>query len=113
MLTAQLFVVPAATVNCHCTPVSLVLSTPTDGLPPVGAPVPPHGIITVATVAEDVSGACGAYDVESPAPFGSEAWFECALSFVEYWAVQPVPPMVPLISNLMPVYGVPSMQSVP
>src|SRR5262245_50999120 len=113
MSTAQLFVAPAATVNCHCTPVSLFLSTAMAGLPPLGAPVPVNGIMTVGLPVGTVSAACGAYEVESPAPFGSDALFECALSLVEYWALQPVPAIVPVRSNLMPVNAVASMQSVP
>ena len=38
MSTMHAFVAPAATVNCHCTPVSFVLSMRVAGLPPVGPP---------------------------------------------------------------------------
>src|SRR5262245_11731798 len=109
----QPFDAPAAVVNCHCIPVNLLLSTATAGLPPVGAPVPVNGIMILCTVAVTVSAACGGYDVASPEPFGSAALFECVLSLVAYWTEQPTPLTVPAMSNWIPVYEVPSMQSVP
>src|SRR5262245_26741415 len=94
-------------------PINLLLSVATAGLPPLGAPAPVNGILTVVTEAVTSSPACGGYDVESPEAFGSFALFECALSLVAYWAEQPTPLTVPPMSNWIPVYEEASTQSVP
>src|SRR5438045_1796395 len=99
MSTTQLWSRPAAVVNCHCTPVSLDLSTETAGLPPVGAPGPTNGIMNVVGVDVTVNDAWGAYDVLSPAPLGFSWLLVCALSLVAYCSVQPVPPTLPQTSN--------------
>src|SRR5688572_419825 len=114
MSTMHEFAAPAATVNCSCMPVSFVLSASLIGLPPVGAPVPVNGNMTVVGVAVTVTGAWGAYEPAGPDAFMSPPpTAEWALSLVEYWTVQPVPPTVPLILKRMPWYAEASTQKVP
>ena len=113
MSTMQLFSVPAGVVNCHWTPVSLALSTAMAGLPPVGAPGPLNGIITVVTVGVTINAACGDVRARIARSLGIDALFVCALSLVAYWAVQPMPSIVPLMSNWTPVWAVASMQAIP
>src|SRR5436190_8686933 len=104
MSTAHAFVAPLMVVNCHCTPVSRPLSTGTFGLPPIGAPTPMKGIMTVAVAGAAVIVAWGAYEPIGPPAFGSGIvgfWVmsACWASLVEYCIEQPAPVTVPLMSN--------------
>src|SRR6185436_11098400 len=103
--TTQLLSRPGPAVTCHCTPVSLLLSTPTAGLPPLGAPVPANGMnIVVVVIGGIVSVSWGENEPGGPAPLaGSNVASVWMLSLVEYCAVQSLPVTTPLMSNWTPV----------
>src|SRR3954469_17116905 len=83
------------------------------GAPPLGEPKPVNGISTVVGALVMVRATWGAYEPGRPDAFGSRVLSVCALSLVEYWAVHPVPAIVPPMSNCTPVWKDASTQAVP